>query len=206
MLERGKGIEPLSSTWKEVALPLSYPRIISINIYMNTQKQIIWQLANEHGCRCEICKAGIWLKHLEQLVSLPSYLVLYHKNGDKDNYNLDNIAIRCTYCAKYDHITPASFKLMRKKANKDHGHAGSLWYNNGLMSKFLKPHEIDIFVKMGWNKGRIVKKGPPSTSGKIRITNGVLNSHIWPHEKIKEGWWRGKANFIAKYDSSLLYK
>ena len=58
---------------------------------MNTQEQIIWQLANEHGCRCEICKAGIWLKQLEQLVSLPSYLVLYHKNGDKDNYNLDNI-------------------------------------------------------------------------------------------------------------------
>jgi hypothetical protein len=177
-----------------------------MNTIENTIEQLIWWLANERGCCCEICKAGIWLKQFEQTKSLPSYLSLYHKNGDKENYNLNNVAIRCTYCAKYKHITPASFKLMRKKINLDHGHSGSRWYNNGLMSKFLKQHEVDIFVQMGWQKGRIVKKGPPSTSGKIRITNGVMNSHIWPDENVPEGWWKGKANFIAKYDSSLLYK
>lgn len=172
---------------------------------MNKIEQIIWQLANEKGCCCEICKVGIWLKQLEQTNCLPSYLLLYHKNGDKENYNLDNIAIRCTYCAKYPNITYTAF-ITRKKINTHHGHAGSQWYNNGLMSKFLKPNEIDIFIRMGWIKGRIVKKGPPSTKGKVRITNGVMNSHIWPHEKIPDGWWLGKANFIAKYGSSSLYK
>lgn len=192
--------------WKASAhLSIPIPRI-SINIYMNTIEQIVWWLATENGCYCEICKAGIWLKQLEPTKTLPSYLLLYHKNGDKENYNLDNLSIRCAYCAKYPNITPASFKQMRKKINTTHGHAGSVWYNNGLMSKFLKPNEVPIFIHMGWAKGRIVEKGPPSTSGKIRITNGVMNSHIFPHEQVPPGWWRGKANFIAKYDSSLLYK
>ena len=172
---------------------------------MNTTDQIKWHLAHERSCRCEVCGAGIWLKQLLQLQRVPDYLVLYHKDGNKENTNLHNLELRCSYCAKYSSITKDSFSRKKKRINTRHGHAGSVWYNNGLMSKFLKKNEVAIFERMGWKKGRIVKKGPPDHSGKIRITNGVHNTYAWPNDPLPPGWWRGKANFVAKYKTSSLH-
>mgnify|MGYP003351492100 CR=1 FL=1 len=129
---------------------------VSINRDMNREQQAKWWLAHEKSCRCEICGAGIWLKQLLQLQAVPDYLLLYHKDGDKGNYNLDNISLRCTWCAKYSGIVKGAFKKKKKRVSRKHGHSGSVWYNNGLMSKFIKPREVMIFEMMGWKKGRAV--------------------------------------------------
>mgnify|MGYP003346521214 FL=1 len=175
---------------------------------MDRNQQAKWWLAHERSCRCEICGAGIWLKQLMQLQAVPDYLVLYHKDGDKGNYNLDNISLRCTWCAKYSGIGKSAFKKKKKRVNRKHGHSGSVWYNNGLMSKFIKPREVMIFEMMGWKKGRAIYKmtPPPNHAGKLRITNGVHNRWVKADESVPDGWWRGKANFIARYDSSSLYR
>lgn len=167
---------------------------------------MMW-LAMERGCSCEICGAGTWIKKAMTEQQLPDYLVLYHRDGQKDNNNVHNVALRCLYCSKLPEIRRDSFKNPRKKINQNHAHAGSAWYNNGLMNKFLKPEEFAIFKQMGWERGKMVPKDklPPSHKGKIRITNGVINKFWNPAEPIPEGWWRGKLNYskIERLDYRL---
>lgn len=154
-------------------------------------------LGAERGCACEICGVGTWIKIMQQDQRLPDYLVLYHKDGVEENKNINNLQLRCLYCSKFPDIRPESFKNPRKRINKSHGHAGSAWYNNGLMNKLIKPSEFEIFDKMGWKRGRMVPKDkmPPDHTGKIRITNGVINKYIYPTEPIPEGWWRGRLSY-----------
>lgn len=153
-------------------------------------------LGEERGCRCEICNLGIWIKQMKEQQSIPDYLVLYHKDGDKGNTNFNNISLRCVYCSKFPEIKKEAFlQPARKQINKNHGNAGCVWYNNGLMSKFVRPHEIELFEKMGWQKGRIRDyREPPSSKGKIFITNGIINRFVDPDKPFPEGWWKGKTH------------
>jgi hypothetical protein len=157
---------------------------------------MMW-LAAQRGCSCEICGAGTWIKFAQTKQELPDYLVLYHRDGHKENKNINNLALRCTYCAEHSNILPESFRHPRKTIDRSHGHAGSAWYNNGLMSKFIKPAEFEIFERMGWKRGRMVPrdKFPPNHRGKTRITNGVINKWISSDQPIPDGWWHGKLNY-----------
>lgn len=157
---------------------------------------MLW-LATERGCFCEICRTGIWIRSFQKNQHLPDYLVLYYRDGQIDNKKIHNVALRCSYCAARPNIKKESFQKKKKKVNKNHAHAGSAWYNNGLMNKFVKPEEFHIFKKMGWERGKMVpkEKCPPSHKGMIRITNGVMN-RVWnPDKPIPDGWWRGKLNY-----------
>lgn len=168
---------------------------------MDTNQQLMMWLAIEQGCSCEICGVGTWIKKVQADKHLPDYLVLYHRDGCIDNKNINNIALRCLYCSTLPNIKKESFSKPRKKINKKHAHAGSAWYNNGLMNKFIKPEEFEIFRKMGWERGKMVPKDklPPCHKGKIRITNGVMNKLWDPKDPIPDGWWRGKLNY-SKFD------
>jgi hypothetical protein len=171
---------------------------------MDENQQIMWWLAQEQGCSCEICGVGTWIKRAKIDQQLPSYLVLYHRDGQKENKKVHNVALRCLYCSERPNIRRESFEKPRKKINKNHAHYGSQWYNNGLMNKFIKPEEFEIFKRMGWERGKMVPKDkqPPNHKGKIRITNGVINKFWNPADPIPEGWWRGKLNYskIEKSD------
>jgi hypothetical protein len=164
---------------------------------MNDDQQFMWWIAYEKGCTCEICGVGTWIAKAKIEQRLPDYLVLYHKDGQKENKKLQNVTLRCLYCSERPNIRRESFFKPRKKINKNHAHAGSQWYNNGFMNKFIKPEEFEIFKKMGWERGKMVpeNKQPPNHKGKIRITNGVINKFWNPVEPIPDGWWRGKLNY-----------
>jgi hypothetical protein len=172
---------------------------------MDANQQLMMWLALERGCSCEICGVGIWLKKLQADKRLPDYLVLYHRDGQLYNKNIDNVALRCVYCSKHPDIKGESFKHPKKKMNPDHIQAGRVWYNNGIINKFVDPAEVHLFKKMGWERGRMVPpkdKLPPNHAGKIRITNGIINKFWDPVNPIPDGWWRGKLNYskLEKYD------
>jgi len=164
---------------------------------MTLETQIMLRIATERGCSCEMCGAGTWIKLAQIDNKLPDYLVLYHRDGIKENKNINNMALRCTYCAQHRDIIQESFRRPRRRVMKEHGHYGSAWYNNGKMKKFIKSSEFDMFKKMGWERGRMVPKNklPPNHSGKIRITNGIVNAFAISVDEIPTGWWRGKFNY-----------
>lgn len=157
-----------------------------------TQHAMLY-LAEERGCVCEICNIGIWLKQMKQQQSIPAYLVLYHRDGNKENYNLQNIALRCQYCSQFSNLERKAFLEPPPKIKKmNHSLTGTVWFNNGLMSKIVMPHEIPLFERMGWERGRIrTYREPPSTKGTIMITNGIKNKVALPNDPIPAGWWRG---------------
>jgi len=148
---------------------------------------------------CEMCGRGEWLKIVTSTGKIPDYLILYHKDGDVVNNNLDNVSLRCDTCSKLRDAKKVAFLTPAKGTkNANHAHVGKLYIHKGAQNKFVFPRDLERYLAEGWERGRITHTRPPPHTGKIRITDGVRN-RIWEKDvPLPEGWWRGQ---VKKDDS-----
>jgi hypothetical protein len=164
-----------------------------------------WWIAENRGCWCSVCHHGYWTTSLSPERGFPDDLILYHSSAgivqpdfDVGSAMLADLTLRCTYCSSIERIQKESFVKVRKPPIKSGGKVGWHWVNDGINNKFVGPDVVDVWYERGWVRGRIQDIIPPSHSGSVRITNGVVNRIIKSHEEIHVGWWKGRSKYWKK--------
>jgi len=67
----------------------------------------------------------------------------------------------------------------------------TVWINNKSINKKIKKQCLEDYLNNGWYLGRLTSSKPPSSKGKVWITDGVKSKIVFPSE-IPTGWWPGR--------------
>ena len=78
-----------------------------------------------------------------------------------------------------------------KTIDSNNSQFNTVWINNKSINKKIKKDLLSEYLNNGWVLGRLTTVKPPSSKGKIWITNGVTSKSVLP-SNIPNGWWKGR--------------